>query len=110
MLMIGCDFHTRFQQIAMLDPETGELTERRLEHATGEAVEFYGQAFVRHGKEILRRTKVRFAQSSSDSKFGEPSTTSRVCDERSDKNRRPALDPAPGSKSQKCVLTTPAPL
>ena len=43
MLMIGCDFHTRFQQIAMLDPETGELTERRLEHATGEAVAFYGR-------------------------------------------------------------------
>jgi transposase len=42
MLMIGCDSHTRFQQIAMLDPETGELTERRLEHTTGEAVAFYG--------------------------------------------------------------------
>ncbi|MHC4073966.1 MAG: IS110 family RNA-guided transposase [Planctomycetota bacterium] len=42
MLMIGCDFHTRFQQIAMLDPETGELTERRLEYATGEAMAFYG--------------------------------------------------------------------
>ena len=42
MLMIGCDFHTRFRQIAMLDPETGELTERRLEHATGEAMAFYG--------------------------------------------------------------------
>ena len=30
MLIIGCDFHTRYQQIAMLDPETGELVERRL--------------------------------------------------------------------------------
>lgn len=32
MLIIGCDFHTRFQQIAMLDSETGEMIERRLEH------------------------------------------------------------------------------
>ena len=30
MLIIGCDFHTRYQQIAMLDEATGELTERRL--------------------------------------------------------------------------------
>lgn len=41
MLIIGCDFHSRFQQIAMLDPQTGEIIERRLEHATGEARKFY---------------------------------------------------------------------
>jgi len=41
MLIIGCDFHTRFQQIAMLDRETGELVERRLEHERGEAQAFY---------------------------------------------------------------------
>jgi len=41
MLIIGCDFHTRFQQIAMLDPTTGEVVERRLEHANGEAEKFY---------------------------------------------------------------------
>ena len=29
MLIIGCDFHTRYQQIAMLDEATGELIERR---------------------------------------------------------------------------------
>jgi hypothetical protein len=28
MLIIGCDFHSRFQQIAMLDTETGELNGR----------------------------------------------------------------------------------
>jgi transposase len=43
MLIIGCDFHTRYQQIAMLDEATGELTERRLDHESGEA-----QAFYRH--------------------------------------------------------------
>jgi hypothetical protein len=37
MLIVGCDFHTRFQQIAMMDSATGELVERRLEHGTGEA-------------------------------------------------------------------------
>ena len=25
MLIIGCDFHTRYQQIAMANDETGEL-------------------------------------------------------------------------------------
>ena len=41
MMIIGCDLHTRFQQIAMLDTETGEIVERRLEHGTGEAQRFY---------------------------------------------------------------------
>ena len=41
MIIIGCDFHTRFQQIAMLDPTTGEIMERRLEHENGEAEKFY---------------------------------------------------------------------
>ncbi len=41
MLIIGCDFHTRYQQIAMLDESTGELTERRLDHESGEAHAFY---------------------------------------------------------------------
>jgi transposase len=42
MLIIGCDFHTRYQQIAMAKEETGELLlERRLDHESGEAHEFY---------------------------------------------------------------------
>ena len=53
MLIIGCDFHTRYQQIAMLNEATGELTERRLEHENGEANAFYRslQAPVRVGME-----------------------------------------------------------
>ena len=39
MKIIGCDFHPSFQQIAMVDTETGEQTERRI--ALGEAAEFY---------------------------------------------------------------------
>src|SRR5882762_7483672 len=42
MLIIGCDFHTRYQQIAMAGDETGELLlERRLDHQSGEARTFY---------------------------------------------------------------------
>lgn len=40
MKYIGCDFHPSFQQIAMLDKETGEMMERRLLH-TEEARAFY---------------------------------------------------------------------
>ncbi len=42
MLIIGCDFHTRYQQIAMVNDATGELlTERRLDHQSGQAHAFY---------------------------------------------------------------------
>jgi hypothetical protein len=41
MKIIGCDFHPSFQQIAMVDTETGEHTERKLTPA--EAVQFYSQ-------------------------------------------------------------------
>jgi hypothetical protein len=41
MMIIGCDFHTRYQQIAMMNEATGELTERRLDHESGEAHAFY---------------------------------------------------------------------
>ena len=41
MIIIGCDFHTRFEQIAMVDTKTGEVEEKRLEHENGEAKRFY---------------------------------------------------------------------
>jgi transposase len=40
MMIIGCDFHPRFQQIAYVDRETGEYSEKRLSHPT-EAESFY---------------------------------------------------------------------
>ena len=43
MKIVGCDLHTRYQQVAMLDTNTGELTERRLEHGNGEARAFYAE-------------------------------------------------------------------
>jgi transposase len=42
MLIIGCDYHPSFQQIALVDTESGELGERRLLHRE-EAEQFYGQ-------------------------------------------------------------------
>jgi transposase len=42
MLIIGCDYHPGFQQIAFVDTETGELGERRLAHRE-EAEQFYGE-------------------------------------------------------------------
>jgi transposase len=41
MWIIGCDLHTRYQQVAALDTSTGELVERRLDHASGEVRKFY---------------------------------------------------------------------
>jgi hypothetical protein len=43
MMIIGCDFHPSWQQIAWLDTETGETAERRLAHADGDAERFYRQ-------------------------------------------------------------------
>ncbi len=43
MKVLGCDLHTHYQKIAMLDREAGELLERRLEHAGGQARAFYSQ-------------------------------------------------------------------
>jgi transposase len=40
MIIIGCDYHPGFQQIAFVDSETGEVNERRLEHPE-EAEKFY---------------------------------------------------------------------
>jgi transposase len=40
MLIIGCDFHPRFQQAAIFDNETGEYGEKRLQHRA-EAEQFY---------------------------------------------------------------------
>jgi transposase len=59
MKIVGCDLHTRYQQIAMLEEETGELVERRLEHESGEALAFYAalSAPVRVGIEATGHTR-----------------------------------------------------
>ena len=59
MKIIGCDLHTRYQQVAMLEEETGELIERRLEHESGEARSFYAglTGRVRVGIEATGHTR-----------------------------------------------------
>ncbi len=42
MLIIGCDYHPSFQQIAFVNTETGELGERRLIQPE-EAKQFYSE-------------------------------------------------------------------
>jgi transposase len=41
MMIIGCDFHPSWQQIAWFDSATGETGEQKLVHATGDAKAFY---------------------------------------------------------------------
>lgn len=41
MVIIGCDFHPSYQQIALLDTETGTIEEHKRAHATEEAERFY---------------------------------------------------------------------
>src|SRR3954470_6001221 len=40
-MLIGVDYHPSFQQIAFLVEQTGEYSERRLNHSDGEAEKFY---------------------------------------------------------------------
>ncbi|MBV8437563.1 MAG: IS110 family transposase [Silvibacterium sp.] len=41
MKIVGCDFHPRWQQIAVFDGETGEISEHKLVNGDGEAERFY---------------------------------------------------------------------
>ena len=41
MMIVGCDFHPRWQQIAVFDSATGEINEHKLLNGDGEAERFY---------------------------------------------------------------------
>jgi hypothetical protein len=41
MKIVGCDLHAKQQSIAMLDTETGELTERVIRHEGNAVRQFY---------------------------------------------------------------------
>src|SRR5215475_2195112 len=41
MTFVGCDLHTRTQQVAMLDTDTGEVSEHQLAHEGTAVEEFY---------------------------------------------------------------------
>ena len=42
MDIMGCDLHTRYQVVAWMEEETGEIRTRRLEHESEEVRTFYG--------------------------------------------------------------------
>ncbi|HUD64198.1 MAG TPA: hypothetical protein VMQ17_06465 [Candidatus Sulfotelmatobacter sp.] len=50
MIIIGCDYHPGFLQIAFVDTETGDYGEQRLEHTEG-AEEFY-RDLAAQGKKV----------------------------------------------------------
>ena len=50
MIIIGCDYHPSFQQIASVDTETGELKEQRLVHR--EAAEEFYRALAARGQQV----------------------------------------------------------
>jgi len=65
MIIIGCDYHPGFQQVAFVDTETGELQERRLQHRE-EAEKFYRELAtqgmkVRVGMEASGHARAEFA-------------------------------------------------
>ena len=41
MMIVGCDFHPRWQQVAIFDSSTGEIAECKLVNGDGEAERFY---------------------------------------------------------------------
>ena len=49
MIIVGCDYHPSFQQIACVDTETGEWKEHRLEHRES-AEAFYRELASRGAK------------------------------------------------------------
>src|SRR5499427_1876072 len=46
MLIVGCDFHPSWQQVAWVDTETGESGEQKLVNGNGEAERWYRQLLV----------------------------------------------------------------
>ena len=41
MILIGCDLHTRKQQVALLNTDTGELRDQELSHVGDDVERFY---------------------------------------------------------------------
>ena len=54
MILVGCDVHTRIQQIALVHFATGELIKRRLDYENGEAekVSLAQHAFLKAGAKM----------------------------------------------------------
>ncbi len=50
MIIVGCDYHPSFQQIAFVDTDTGELNEQRLEHR--ESAEAFYRELASRGEKV----------------------------------------------------------
>ena len=48
MMITGCDFHPRFEQIAVVDQETGEYGERRLCHRITSQLKFVPRSKIKY--------------------------------------------------------------
>jgi hypothetical protein len=46
MIIVGCDFHPCWQQVAIFDATSGEMVERKLVNGNGEAEQFYRSLLV----------------------------------------------------------------
>ena len=68
MMIIGCDYHPGFQQIAFVDTDTGELQERRLQHRE-EAEKFYRDLAAQGIKVEVVSVQSNFLLSSAVSQF-----------------------------------------
>jgi transposase len=95
MMIIGCDFHPRFQQIAFVDQETGEYGERRLSHPE-EAERFYrslaGRS-VRIGAEApgnVRGFRPRMEELSHEFLLGDATAIRAACPRRQKTDKRDA--------------------
>jgi hypothetical protein len=56
MSIIGCDLHSRYQAVAMLEGESGEVVTRRLEH---ESVSTISQSGLVHSSPNLANARLR---------------------------------------------------
>jgi transposase len=97
MKIIGCDFHPGYQQIAMLDEETGELTEKALSHEKIEEVRaFYSalQGPVRVGIEASGQSQWferLLAELGHELWIGEAAKIRASCERKQKTDRRDAL-------------------
>ena len=70
MIIIGCDYHPGFQQIAFVDTETGDCGEQCLEHCEG-AEKFYRDLAAQEKRCAWAWKPARTAGGSNDSWRGE---------------------------------------
>ena len=78
MLIIGCDYHPGFEQIAFMDSDSGEFQEQRLAHRE-EAEKFYRNL-------AAQGVKVRVGKIIEAEQFGELAGIDAVLSPRTDAN------------------------